>query len=83
MSPNSIGMIVVIAQLPRIRFGEARNSPFGLKRVTRTHFSENMAHLIIPIVKYDELQDRLGYFVLDYINSNDTCVSEILRNLQP
>ena len=42
-----------------------------------------MAHSIISAIEEYELRDRLDYFVLDNVSSNDTCVREILRKLRP
>jgi hypothetical protein len=77
-----MGMIAVVAHHVS-RFGETRACLLGLKRVTGAHSGHNMACLIIPVIKYYEFQDRLGYFVLDSISSNDTCVREVLKNLRP
>ena len=42
-----------------------------------------MARSIIPIIEDYNLKDRIGYFMLDNIHSNDTCICEILAKLQP
>ena len=47
------------------------------------HSGENMAQSIITIIEDYKLTDRIGYFMLDNIRSNDTCVREILAKLQP
>jgi len=62
---------------------EAKDCLLGLRRVIGSHSGENMAETIIHVIELYELQDRLGYFVLDNITSNDTCVREILEYLQP
>lgn len=75
-------MIAVIAHFVS-HTGEARDCLIGLRRVYGSHSGENMAHSIISVIKEYELKDRLGYFVLDNVSSNDTCVREILRKLRP
>ena len=62
---------------------EAKDCLLGLKRLHESHSGENMAPLIIAIIKDYNLQDQLGYFMLDNISSNDTCVREILAQLRP
>jgi hypothetical protein len=81
-SPNCMGMIAVIAHFVS-HTGEARDCLIGLRRVHGSHSGENMAHSIISVIEEYELRDRLGYFVLDNVSSNDTCVREILRKLRP
>jgi hypothetical protein len=81
-SPSSMGMIAVVVHHIS-RFGEVRDCLLALKRVTGAHSGENMAHLLILVIKYYELHDQLGYFVLNNISSNDTRVREVLRQLRP
>src|SRR6266850_6839217 len=81
-SPNYMSMIAVIAHFAS-HTGEAKDCLLGLRRVQGSHSGENMAHSIINVIDEYELRGQLGYFVLDNVTSNDTCVREILAKLRP
>jgi hypothetical protein len=55
----------------------------ALKRLYEAHSGENMGSLLIEIINNFDLKDRLGYFIIDNANSNDTCVYHILIFLFP
>jgi hypothetical protein len=81
-SPNCMAMIAIIAHFVSCA-GEAKACLLGLRRIQGAHSGENMAQSIITVIEEYELKDRLGYFMLDNVTSNDTCVREILAKLQP
>ena len=81
-SPNAMAMLGIVAHYVS-HSGEAKDCLIGLKRITGTHSGENIAQSVIAVIKHYGLEDRLGYFMLDNIGSNDTCVRHILMNLQP
>ena len=47
------------------------------------HSGENMAESVIAVIEEYEITNILGYFILDNVSSNDTCVREILKKLRP
>jgi hAT family C-terminal dimerisation region len=53
----------------------------ALKRMYGNHTGEDIADVIIPVLKQYELVDRLGVFVGDNASNNDTCVQAILDEL--
>lgn len=55
----------------------------GFRRVIGAESGANRAEKIIQIIQDYEIMSKLGYFVLDKITSNDTCVDQILRELRP
>ena len=55
----------------------------GLKRVTGTHTGENMAAVVIPVLKLFDLGPRLGFFIGDNLPSNDVAIRSILDELRP
>ena len=63
--------------------GEAKSCLLGLRHIEGRHSGENMAQSVITIIEDYGIKDLLGYFVLDNVSSNDTCVQEILKQLQP
>ncbi len=63
--------------------GEAKSYLLGLRHVEGAHSGENMAESVIAVIEEYEITDILGYFILDNVSSNDTCVREILKKLRP
>jgi len=63
--------------------GEAKSCLLGLRHVEGAHSGENMAESVIAVIEEYEITDILGYFILDNVSSNDTCVREILKKLRP
>jgi hypothetical protein len=64
--------------------GEAKDCLLGLRRLLGAHSGENMAQLVATIIEDSyRLKDRISYFMLDNISSNDICVREILVRLRP
>lgn len=55
----------------------------GIRRVIGADSGANQAEQIIPLIQEYEITSKIGYFVLDNITSNDTCVDQILRELRP
>jgi hypothetical protein len=55
----------------------------ALKRLHETYSGENMGSLLIEIINDFDLKERLGYFVINNVSSNDTCVYHILISLFP
>jgi hypothetical protein len=81
-SPNHLSIVGIIAHYFSSS-GKAKDCLLGLKRVCGTHSGENMAQCIVPVLEHYELKNRIGYFVLDNISSNDLCVRAILQRLRP
>jgi hypothetical protein len=78
-----MAMIAIIAHYVSST-GEAKDCLLGLRRVLGTHSGENIARLVTAVIEEDyQLTDRIGYFMLDNITSNDICVREILAKLRP
>lgn len=55
----------------------------GFQRVIGADSGANQAEKILSLIKEYEITSKIGYFVLDNITSNDTCVDQILRELRP
>jgi hypothetical protein len=58
---------------------DARKRTFllGLPQVEGSHTGENIAKGIGAIISKFNLQDRIGYFVLDNASNNDTCIEAL------
>jgi hypothetical protein len=55
----------------------------ALKRLHETYSGENMDFLLIEIINNFDLKERLRYFVINNVSSNDTCVHHILISFFP
>ena len=53
----------------------------ALRPVHGSHSGENMAEIVGQVIKDYEIEDRLGYFVLDNADSNDKCVEHLFKQL--
>jgi hypothetical protein len=60
---------------------EAKSCLLSLRHVEGSHSGENIAQSVIAVIEEYEIKDLLGYFVLNNVSSNDTCVQEILKQL--
>jgi hypothetical protein len=45
-----------------------------LRNLRGNHFGENIATLLIEIIRDFEIENLLGYFVIDNVESNDMCI---------
>ena len=55
----------------------------AFRRVIGCHSGENMAQTVSEVIKEYNIVNKLGYFVLDNAEANDTCVEAIINNLNP
>ena len=60
-----------------------RTIMIALKRLHETHSGENMGSLLIEIINNFDLNERLGYFVIDNVGLNDTYIYYILISFLP
>ena len=58
---------------------DARKCTFllGLLQVESSHTGENIADSVGEIISEFDLQDRIGYFVLDNASNNDSCIEAL------
>ncbi len=69
-------MAVVIYYCDKIY--KNRTRLIALRRFRGSHSEENIAALLIEIIKKYGFEDRLGYFIADNVKSNDVCIDLIL-----
>ena len=81
-SPNGYALCAICAHFVG---GNIRNTTvlLGLKRMKGPHGGENIAEVIIPVLEEYEVTSRLGVFMADNAESNDTAISAILTQLRP
>ncbi|OWT43215.1 transposase-like protein [Pochonia chlamydosporia 170] len=59
--------------------GKERDVLLGLPRLVGPHSGENMASYIKEVIEKYEIGSKLGYFMLDNAESNDTCLETLAR----
>ena len=59
--------------------GEKRDVLLGLPRLVGPHSGENMAPYVKEVIDRYEMGSKLGYFMLDNAESNDTCLEALAR----
>lgn len=57
--------------------GKFRTFLLGLPRIEGSHSGENLADRVSEIIHEYSIEDRVGYFITDNAESNDTCLSHI------
>jgi hypothetical protein len=81
-SPNCISIMAVVAHycdnshINRTRL-------IALRRLRGSHSGENMAKLLVEIVREYEIAERVGFLMIDNAESNDTCLHQFLLTIQP
>ncbi|KAJ6437326.1 retrovirus polyprotein [Purpureocillium lavendulum] len=61
--------------------GNFRTFLLGLPRIEGRHCGENLADRVSEILHEYGFEDRVGYFVTDNAESNDTCLEDLGREL--
>ncbi|KAF6528137.1 hypothetical protein HZS61_008439 [Fusarium oxysporum f. sp. conglutinans] len=59
--------------------GEKRDVLLGLPRLVGPHSGENIAPYVKGVIDQYEMGSKLGYFMLDNAESNDTCLEALAR----
>lgn len=75
-SPNSLALLGVVGHWMS-KDKHLQTTLLGLRRLQGAHSGENMSAVVLDVVKNFRIQTRLGYFVLDNAETNDTCVKSL------
>lgn len=81
-SPNGYAVLGVIGHFIN-KYGERRHVVLGLRQVVGEHSGENQAAILLALFKEYEISGKIGYFMCDNADNNDTCVEKVLRVLYP
>lgn len=82
-SPNPYAILGVIAMWIDSG-GRRRSTVLGMRRIYGEHSGENIASVVIELLKeYNIGGELVGYFMLDNASSNDAAVEFILKELCP
>ena len=81
-SDNSLALLAVCAHFTD-KHHQLRTIMLALRRIRGSHSGENIAQTLYHVIKEFEINERLGYFVLDNAESNDTCIEHLLLKIAP
>jgi hypothetical protein len=81
-SPNGYALCGIVAHFVGHQYSN-QSVLLAMKRLTGPHGGEDIAKVIIPVLQEYKVVDRLGVFVTDNAESNDTAIQEILHQLRP
>ena len=73
---NGFNYIGIVSHFVDIT-GQKRDVLLGLPRLVGPHSGENIASYVKEVIDRYELGSKLGYFMLDNANSNDTCLETL------
>jgi hypothetical protein len=81
-SPNGYSLCAICAHFVG---SNLRNTTalLGLKRMKGPHGGDNIAEVIVPVLEEYKVSPRLGVFVADNAESNDTAIRSILAQIRP
>jgi hypothetical protein len=79
-SPNHFTIVGIIAHFMNIQY-KIESVLLGLRRLYNSHSGENVAGAIVSVIDKYEIAENIEYMMLDNTSLNDTCVEEILRQL--
>jgi hypothetical protein len=65
------------------KFGNRRTTILALRQLQGVHSGENMAGVLLQIFNEYNIQNRIGYFMADNHEANDTCIDTLLQELYP
>ena len=75
-SPNSLVILGIVGHWAD--YSETNVSRLlGLQRLSRLHSGENLYATVLTIINDYNLHDHVGYFMLDNMMNNDTCMDSL------
>ena len=77
-SPNHLGMLTVVAHFADENMKQ-QTILLALKELVGSHTGENQAEVILQVLDDYNIRSKLGYFVMDNVESNDTMLRHISR----
>lgn len=73
---NGVNYVAIVGHFVD-RDGKKRDALLGLPRLVGPHSGENIAGYIKDVINRYELGSRLGYFMMDNADNNDTCLTTL------
>ncbi|KAH8621778.1 hypothetical protein IG631_23655 [Alternaria alternata] len=78
-SPNYLAVLGVVAH----SIDNSRTAVLALREVEGEHSGENIAHVLLWVIKYYKSAGQIGYIMADNASTNDTCIISVLQALYP
>ncbi|OLL26463.1 putative AC transposase [Neolecta irregularis DAH-3] len=79
-SPNSLPILGIVAHYIT-EDGKLRHSVLALKDIDGEHNGENLADIVVQVIKEWGFASKLGFFVMDNATNNDTMMRSISLKL--
>ena len=80
-SGNNLALVAIVSHFIN-KDGNSCTIPLAIRCIQGSHSSENTAQQIIAVIEDYGIASRLGYFVLDNADTNETCDDTVLKTLQ-
>jgi hypothetical protein len=81
-SPNHLAVLGVVAHFID-NTGTRRTAVLALREVEGEHSGENIADVLLQVIKDYKITGQIGYFMADNASTNDTCINSVLQALYP
>jgi hypothetical protein len=80
-SPNSLAILGIVARYID-EAGELKSTVLAMKEVDGEHTGENLAKYVLEAIYEYDLAKKLGYFVMDNAENNDTMITSLSASLR-
>jgi hypothetical protein len=81
-APSCIAILGAVAHFVD-KTGKRRTAVLALRQLQGTHNGENLAGVLLQIFDEYDIGKRIGFFMADNADNNDTCVDIMLQELSP
>jgi len=81
-SPNHLGLLGLVAHYTSDD-GKLKHALIALQEIQGQHSGQNLARMILDIIDEYQIRNKIGYFMMDNVTSNDTflhCLSQELQD---
>jgi hypothetical protein len=77
---TSLSCVAILGAIAHFidRIGKRRSVVLALRRLQGAHSGENMAEVLLQIFREYGISRRIGFFIGDNAESNDTCIDTVL-----
>src|SRR6266480_3755072 len=76
LSPNHLSLLDIVAHYTNDN-GLLWQSTLAMKEVEGQHMGENLAAVLLDVIRDYRIQNRLGYFMGDNTSNNDTMLQMV------
>lgn len=81
-SENSLALLGIYVHFVDKQY-KIKTVMIALRCIKGSHSGENIAHTLEQVIKEYKITDWLGYFILDNVKSNDTCIKALFQSIAP